>query len=104
VARLRRNVLALWLVAVATLTLLLAGLLARAALIDAGALTSDMDKPRPAVRVSAFAAFLAGLGGHAFAGPPRVRLAPVPEDVVARLAPFPGLIGPPPPFPPSSRG
>ena len=94
-ARLRRNVLALWLVAVATLTPLLAGLLARAALIDAGALTPDTDKATALlVQVSVFAAFLAGLGRAMLSpGRPEWRLAPVPEDVVARLAPFPGLIG-----------
>jgi potassium efflux system protein len=93
--RLRRIVLALWLVIVATLTALLAGLLARAALIEAGALTPDMAEVAALlVQVSAFAAFLAGLG-RAMLSPrrPEWRLAPAPEHVVARLAPFPGLIG-----------
>ena len=93
--RLRRNILALWLVAVATLTPLLAGLLVRAALIDVSALTPDMDKATDLlVRVIVFAAFLAGLGRAMLSpGRPEWRLAPVPEDMAPRLAPFPGLIG-----------
>jgi small-conductance mechanosensitive channel len=93
--RLRRFVLALWLVVVATLTALLAGLLIRGALIDVDALTPDMEQVAALlVRVSTFAASLAGLG-RALLSPrrPEWRLAPVPEEVVERLAPFPGLIG-----------
>lgn len=94
-ARLRRHLLALWQVTVATLTPLLAGLLVRAALIDIGALTADANKVTALlVRVGVFAAFLAGLGRAVLSpGRPEWRLAPVPDDMVARLAPFPGLIG-----------
>ncbi|MDB5480752.1 MAG: mscM [Caulobacteraceae bacterium] len=93
--RLRRMVLALWLVLVATLTPLFAGLLIRAALIEVDALTPDMAKVTALlIQVSVFAAFLAGLGRAMLSpGRPEWRLAPVPETIVARLAPFPGLIG-----------
>jgi potassium-dependent mechanosensitive channel len=94
-ARLRRSLLALWRVVVATVTPLLAGLLVHAVLAEADALTPEMDKVVDLlIRVGVFAAFLAGLGG-ALLSPrrPEWRLAPVPDDVVARLAPFPGLIG-----------
>jgi small-conductance mechanosensitive channel len=94
-ASLRRNLLALWLVTVATLTPLLAGVVVRAALIDLDALTDDANKVTALfVRVGVFAAFLAGLGRTVLSpGHPEWRLAPVRDDMVARLAPFPGLIG-----------
>lgn len=93
--RLRRSLLALWVVLVATLTPLVAGLLVRGALIQIGAMTPDVDKASDLlVRVSVFAFFLAGLG-RALLSPGRSewRLAPVPEDMVARVALFPALIG-----------
>ncbi len=93
--RMRRNVLALWLVAVATVTPLLAGLLVRAALIQIGAMTPEIDEAAELlIRVTVFACFLAGLGRALLSpGRPEWRLAPVPEEMVARLAPFPALIG-----------
>jgi small-conductance mechanosensitive channel len=82
-------------VAVTTLTVLLAGLFVRAILIDIGALTPDFKAVTALiVRVGSFAAFLTGLGRALLSpGHPEWRLAPVPQDMVARLAPFPGLIG-----------
>ena len=93
-ARLRKSLLALWLVVVATATPLLGGWLIRAALAASGAMTPDLDQLTGLlVRVTVFAAFLAGLG-RALLSPerPEWRVAPVPETTVARLAPFPGLI------------
>jgi small-conductance mechanosensitive channel len=93
--RLRRNLLALWRTGVATVTPLLAGVLVRAALTNADALTLDASKATDLlIRVSVFSAFLAGLGA-AMLSPRHAewRLAPVSDEVVARLAPFPGLIG-----------
>lgn len=93
--RLRRILLALWLVLVATLAPLVAGLIVRGALIEIGAMTPDVDEAvELLIRVSVFAYFLAGLGRALISpGRPGWRLAPVPEDMVARLAPFPALIG-----------
>lgn len=93
--RLRRVSLALWRVLVATLTPLLAGLLLRGALVQIDAMTPEFDELTSLlVRVTAFAAFLAGLG-RALLAPrrPEQRLAPVPDSMVTRLAPFPVLIG-----------
>ncbi|MEO8927232.1 MAG: DUF3772 domain-containing protein [Caulobacteraceae bacterium] len=91
--RLRRSGLALWLVAVAAVTPLAAGLVARAALIDA--LTPPFaDLASQLIRVVVFAAFLEGLGRALLSpGRPSWRLAPIPDEVVARLVPYPALIG-----------
>ncbi len=94
-ARLRRIVLALWLVLVAVAAPLLAGLLLRAVLTQIDAMTPDVDRVTALlVQAAVFAALLGGLGRALLSpGRPEWRLAPVPEDVVRRLAPFPGLIG-----------
>jgi small-conductance mechanosensitive channel len=94
-AHLRRIVLALWLVAVSVAAPLLAGLLVRAALTEVGALTPDIDQVTAlTIRVMVFAALVASLGRALLSpGRPVWRLAPVPEAIVARLAPFPRLIG-----------
>lgn len=93
--RLTRTVLAIWLVVVATLTPLAAGLIVRGALNQADALTPIIDQATALlVRVVVFAALLEGLG-RAILSPKRPpwRLAPIAEALVARLAPYPGLIG-----------
>ena len=90
---LRRSVLALWRVLVAALTPLAAGIVIRGALTDA--LTPEFhDAASLAIRVIVFAALLQGLG-KAVLSPrlPEWRLAPLPDPVAARLAPFPALIG-----------
>ena len=94
-SRLRRSALALWLVVVATVTPLIAGWLVRSGLTGAGALTADCDQlVQLAIRVVTFAALLEGLGRALLSpGKPSWRLAPIPDDMVDRLAPFPGLIG-----------
>ncbi|HLZ82349.1 MAG TPA: DUF3772 domain-containing protein [Caulobacteraceae bacterium] len=95
VPRLRRILLALWLVLVAALAPLVAGQIVRAALIQTGAMTPNVDKASDLlVSASVFAFFLAGLG-RALLSPGRTewRLAPAPEKMVARLAAFPVLIG-----------
>jgi small-conductance mechanosensitive channel len=94
-ARLRRVLLGAWLVAVAVLTPLVAGALIRAALDQAGAMTPDVDELTTLlVRAAAFAGLLGGLG-RALLAPGRAewRLAPAPDYMALRLAPFPGLIG-----------
>ncbi len=94
-ARLRRTVLALWLIAVAIATPLLAGLLLRFVLARLDAMTPAVDQITAlGLQAGVFAAFLAGLG-RALLSPrrPEWRLAPLSEEVVRRLAPFPGLIG-----------
>jgi small-conductance mechanosensitive channel len=90
---LRRSSLALWRVLVVTLTPLAAGIVARGAL--AGALTPEfLETADLLIRVVVFAAFLQGLG-RAVLSPrrPEWRLAPVPDKVAARLAPFAAAIG-----------
>jgi small-conductance mechanosensitive channel len=93
--RLRRIILALWLVLVAAGTPLLAGLLLRAALERVDLLTPNVDRLSALlVRVTVFAAFLEGLGRAVLSpGRPQWRLAPIRNDMAARLAPFPGLVG-----------
>jgi small-conductance mechanosensitive channel len=93
--RLRRTLLALGRVSVATLTPLGALLLTRAVLAGTGAITPAFEQIGPlVVRVVVFASFFEGLG-HALLSParPSWRLAPIPEDVVSRLAPYPAVIG-----------
>jgi len=95
VTRLRKSGLALWLVLVAFLTPLMAGLLVRDALAGSQAMTPQFDAlVMVVIRSLAFAAFLEGLGRALLSpGRPAWRLAPIHDQVVARLAPFPGLIG-----------
>jgi len=92
---LRRPALALWLVLVATITPIVGGQVIRGVLLGAGALTPDFDDlVRLAIRAVAFAAFLEGLG-RALLSPkrPGLRLAPLGDELVQRVAPYPGLVG-----------
>ena len=62
-SRLRRLVLAVWRVAVATVMPLLAGVLIKSVLVNIGALTADMNEIADlSINVGVFAAFLTGLG------------------------------------------
>ncbi len=92
--RLRRAALALWLALVAGLTPLFAGLTIGAALAAAERSTSDFDTLLGGViQVVSGAALLEGLGrGLLSSGRPSWRLAPLPEDLVVRLAPYPAVI------------
>ncbi len=92
--RLRRAGLALWLALVAGLTPLFAGLAIRAGLAAAGALTADFDTLLMVVtKVVAAVALLEGLGRALLSpGHPSWRLAPLPDGLVARLAPYPAVI------------
>ena len=92
---LRRSGVALWLVAVAVVTALVAGLLVRAALIGEGVLTPVFAQVATlAVRGVVFAATLEALGRAVLSpGRPRWRMAPLSDEIVARLSPYPGLIG-----------
>jgi potassium efflux system protein len=94
-SRLRRSALALWLVLVAALTPLLAGLMIRGVLSSTGAITPTFDRLLILViKVTVFAAALEGLGRALLSpGRPSWRMAPLPDAIVARLAPFPWLIG-----------
>ena len=92
---LRRSGLALWLVAVAIGTALAAGLLARALLIGEDALTPVFARIATLlVRGVVFAVTLEALG-RAVLSPrrPQWRMAPLSDEIVGRLAPYPGLIG-----------
>jgi potassium efflux system protein len=93
--RLRRTLLALGHVLVAALTPLAALLLVRGAFASAGAITPTFEQLAPlVVRVTVFASFFEGLG-RALLSPSRSswRLAPIPDDVVTRLGPYPAIIG-----------
>jgi potassium efflux system protein len=90
---LRRSALAFWRVLVATATPVAAALVLRGAFTDT--LTPPFaDAAGLAIRVVVFAAMLQGLG-KAILSPRHaaLRLAPLSDIVVARLAPFPTLIG-----------
>jgi potassium-dependent mechanosensitive channel len=92
--RLSRTLLALWLVLVASVTPLAVGALILSALSAAGALTPIADELAGLViKVVFFATLLEGLG-RAVLSPrrPTWRIAPIPDGLVARLAPYPGLI------------
>jgi small-conductance mechanosensitive channel len=92
---LRRPALALWLVLVAMITPIIGGQVIRGTLLGAGALTPDFDDlVRLVIRSVAFAAFLEGLG-RALLSPkrPGLRLAPLGDELVQRVAPYPGLVG-----------
>ena len=94
-ARIRRILLAVWLVIVAGATPLLAGLALRAALTQVDAVTPYVDGVIVLViRVGVFASVLEGVG-RALLSSRRAewRLAPAPEAMVGRLAVFPGVIG-----------
>lgn len=93
--RLRRSSLALWLVAVATLSPLAGGFAIRAGLRVAGAATEDFDALiGVAIGALTFAWALDGLG-RALLSPkrPSWRLAPISDAAVARVAPYPALVG-----------
>ena len=92
--KLRRTLLALARVLVATFTLLFALLLLRTAFAAAGAITPLFEQLTPLlIRVLVFAFFFEGLGGALLApSRPGWRLAPIPDEVVRRLRPYPTLI------------
>jgi potassium-dependent mechanosensitive channel len=93
--RLRSSALALWLALVAAITPFLGGQALRLSWLGAGALTPDFDDlVRLAIRSVVFAALLEGLG-RALLSPrrPGLRLAPLGDDLVRRVAPYPGLVG-----------
>ncbi len=92
--RLRRSVLAVWLVLVGILTPLLAGLSVRAALNAAGGLNGDFDELLDIfIRVISVAGFVEALGRALLSpGRPSWRLAPISNEMAGRLAPFPALI------------
>jgi len=93
--RLRRTFLALGRVLVAALTPLGALLLARGVFAGTGAITPAFEQIGPLlIRVVVFACFFEGLG-RALLSPskPSWRLAPIPDQVVSRLAPYPAFIG-----------
>ncbi len=93
--RLRRSGLAVWLVLVAAFTPLLAGFALRTALAAAGVDEPDFDALLVTlIRVIALASLIEGVGRALLSpGKPSWRLAPIPDNVVSRLAPFPALIG-----------
>ncbi len=92
---LTRSWLALWRVLVGTATPLLAGLLFRAALQNAQAVSDVGDTVMALlVRTVTFAAFIDSLGRAVLSpGHGEWRLAPIPDDLARRLAVFPTLIG-----------
>ncbi|HEY1561677.1 MAG TPA: DUF3772 domain-containing protein [Caulobacteraceae bacterium] len=93
--RLRRSSLALWLVMVATLSPLAGGFAIRIGLRAAGAATEDFDALiGVAIGALTFAWSLDGLG-RALLSPrrPSWRLAPISDEAVARVAPYPALVG-----------
>ena len=94
-SRLRQSARAVWLVLVATVTPLLAGLALRVALSSAGALDADFDVVLVIlIRVVAVTSLIEALGRELLSpGTPTWRLAPIPDDMAARLAPYPALIG-----------
>jgi potassium-dependent mechanosensitive channel len=94
-SRLRQSARAVWLVLVATVTPLLAGLALRAALSSAGALDAEFDVVLLIlIRVAAVTSLIEALGRELLApGQPSWRLAPIPDDMAARLAPYPAVIG-----------
>ena len=93
--RLRRTLMALWLIAVFTLTPLLALVLLHTVFGSVGAVTPAFDDLASLlIHAVVFAAFFAGLG-RALLAPGRSswRLAPIPDALVRRLAPYPVFIG-----------
>jgi small-conductance mechanosensitive channel len=93
--RLRSSALALWLALVAAITPFLGGQVLRLSWLAAGALTPDFDDlVRLAIRSMVFAALLEGLG-RALLSPkrPGLRIAPLSDELVQRVALYPGLVG-----------
>jgi small-conductance mechanosensitive channel len=93
--RLRRTLLALGQVLIATLTPLVALLLARNVFAATGAMTPAFEQAAPLlIRVVVFASFFESLGRALLSpGRPSWRLAPIPDAMVARLAAYPAIIG-----------
>jgi potassium efflux system protein len=94
-SRLRRTGLALWLLLVGVLTPLAALLLVRGALVGAGAVTpTAAEVAMWLTGAIVFATYFEALG-RAVLSPrkPSWRLAPVPDAVAGRLAPYPAAIG-----------
>jgi potassium-dependent mechanosensitive channel len=93
-SRLRRSSLAIALVLVAVLTPLFAGLSVRSALNAVGGLNADFDALLVLlIRVVAVIGLVEGLGRALLSpGRPTWRLAPIPDDMARRLAPFPTVI------------
>ncbi|MEO7026049.1 MAG: DUF3772 domain-containing protein [Caulobacteraceae bacterium] len=93
--RFRRTSLALWLVATAAVTPLLAGLVARTALIATGVATAPLLAiVDVAIRALVFAALIQGLGRALLSpGRPDWRVAPLSDSAARRLTPFPTLVG-----------
>jgi potassium efflux system protein len=93
-SRLRRSGLALWLAVTAGVTPLLAGLILRGVLVDANALTPPLEQfAELGIRVLVSALLFEGLGRAILSpGRPSWRMAPIPDEVVARLAPYPAVI------------
>ena len=87
--------LALWLVVIAAMTPLAAGLLLRFALGELDAVTDEADRLIGVLtQALMFGGFLAGLGRALLSpGRPRWRVAPLADAMVARLRPFPTVIG-----------
>jgi potassium efflux system protein len=93
--RFRRSALAVWLVLVSALTPLLAGIVLREAFANVGGFTAPFDRLVVGlIRALTVGATIEALG-RATLSPkrPSWRLAPLPDAVVAKLAPFPLLIG-----------
>ncbi len=93
--RFRRSALAVWIVLVCALTPLLAGLVLSAAVGGVDGLTPAFGRlVTGVIRAIFVGAAIEGLG-RATLSPSHAswRLAPIPDAVVAKLAPFPGLIG-----------
>ncbi len=94
-SRFRRSALAVWLVLVAALSPLVAGLLVRTALANTVASTPLFDRLLAELVVATvFACSIEGLGRALLsAGHPSWRLAPLADGIATRLGPFPGLVG-----------
>jgi potassium efflux system protein len=93
--RFRRSALAVWIVLVSGLTPLIAGLVLREAFASVGGFTAPFDRLVVGlIRALTVGATIEALG-RATLSPerPSWRLAPLPDAVVAKLAPFPLLIG-----------
>lgn len=91
---LRRSALALWLVAVGGVAPLLAGLALRQALVGDTAQPALAQLAGALARALFFAGIFEALGRALLApGRPSWRLAPIPDAVADRLAPYPAVVG-----------
>jgi small-conductance mechanosensitive channel len=93
-SRLRRSLRALWIVCVIAALPLAAGWLIRVTLGAGGVLTPQMDGGLAIlIRATGFAALVYGIGRALLAvGKPNWRLAPISDDLVAKLRRYPALI------------